>query len=135
MVYYAPPADEAPAHVFLYDCPVSVRAQLLATLDAVAEAPPPQFSGGGYWEAMHGDMAGYYEVRASGPKREQFRLFCLLDNGTSEELLRRGLPRPAIAVITGMRKQWRTAFGAADYKRVRAMGTAYRESYPRHIVS
>jgi len=30
-------------------------------------APPPRFSGGGKWEAMHGDMAGYYEVRATGP--------------------------------------------------------------------
>jgi hypothetical protein len=31
-------------------------------------------------------------------------LFCLLENGTGDELARRGLPRPAIAVITGMRK-------------------------------
>ena len=36
--------------------------RLMAILDAVAEAPPPQFSGGGQWEAMHGDMGGYYEI-------------------------------------------------------------------------
>jgi len=35
-------------------------------LDAVAEAPPPAFSGGGKWEAMHDEMAGFYEVRIQG---------------------------------------------------------------------
>jgi hypothetical protein len=30
---------------------------------AVAAAPPPQFSRGGKWEAMHGDMTGYCEIR------------------------------------------------------------------------
>jgi len=34
------------------------------------------------WEAMHGEMGGFYEVRTQGPNREQFRLFCLLENGT-----------------------------------------------------
>jgi hypothetical protein len=24
---------------------------------------------------MHGDMGGYYEIRVTGPGREQFRLF------------------------------------------------------------
>lgn len=51
---------------------------MLAVLDAVAEAPP-QFSGGGKWEAMRGTMGGYYEVRSTGPNREQFRLFCILE--------------------------------------------------------
>ena len=46
-------------------------------------------------------MGGWYEIRLTGPGREQLRLFCLLENGTSDELARRGLPRPAIAVITG----------------------------------
>jgi hypothetical protein len=58
-------------------------------LDAVAEAPPPKFSGGGHWEAMHGGMGGYFEVRAQGPKREQFRLFCILENAEPPELRRR----------------------------------------------
>ncbi len=56
--------------------------RLMAILDAVAEAPPPQFSGGGQWEAMHRDMSGYYEIRSQGPKREQFRLFCILETLT-----------------------------------------------------
>jgi hypothetical protein len=35
---------------------------MLAVLNAVAEAPPPRFSGGGMWEAMHGEMAGFYDA-------------------------------------------------------------------------
>ena len=45
---------------------------------------------------MHGTMGGWYEIRLTGPGREQFRLFCLLESGTGDELARRGLPRPAI---------------------------------------
>ena len=66
-------------------------------------------------------MGGWYEIRLTGPRREQFRLFCLLENGTGKELARRGLPRPAIAVITGMRKPWRTVFAERDYQRVREL--------------
>jgi hypothetical protein len=106
---------------------------MLATLEAVADAPPPRFSGGGKWEAMHGDMNGYYEVRAQGPKREQFRLFCILENAEQVELERRGLPRPAIAVITGMRKPWMTKFSDRDYKKVRRLGDAYKSKSPRSI--
>jgi len=31
---------------------------MVAVLSAVADAPPPAFSGGGKWEAMHDEMAG-----------------------------------------------------------------------------
>ncbi|MHB1626516.1 MAG: hypothetical protein ACYCTZ_15060 [Candidatus Dormibacteria bacterium] len=110
-----------------------MQARLMAVLDAVAEAPPPQFSGGGQWEAMHGIMAGYFEARAQGPNREQFRLFCILENADSTELRRRGLPGPSIAVMTGMRKPWMTAFTPADYLRVQAVGTAYLATVPRRI--
>jgi hypothetical protein len=44
---------------FLDDCPGTVDAQFTAVLDAVAAAPPPRFSGGGKWEAMHGTMGGW----------------------------------------------------------------------------
>lgn len=118
---------------FLDDCPVKVAALLLAVLDAVAEAPPPQYSGGGKWEAMHGAMGGYYEVRVTGPHREQFRLFCILENASSDELTRRGLDGPAIAVITGLRKPWRTAFDARDYRGVRDLGDNYESTIPRMI--
>ncbi len=104
VVYYKAPDGSVPAIDFLDGCPGKVAANLLAVLDAVAEAPPPQYSGGGKWEAMHGSMGGFYEVRATGSQREQFRVFCLLENADSEGLARRGLDAPAIAVITGLRK-------------------------------
>jgi hypothetical protein len=107
-----------PALEFLDGCPTTIDAHFAAVLDAVTAAPPPQVSGGGKWEAMHGDMGGWYEIRLTGPGRDQLRLFCMLENGTNEELARRGLTRPAIAVITGMRKPWRTAFCDRDYQRV-----------------
>lgn len=44
-----------PAPGFLDDCPGTVDAQFTAALDAVTAASPPRFSGGGKWEAMHGD--------------------------------------------------------------------------------
>ena len=74
VVYYKAPDGSVPAIDFLDGCPTKVAANLLAVLDAVAEAPPPRYSGGGKWEAMHGTMGGYNEVRASGPGREQFHL-------------------------------------------------------------
>ncbi len=134
-MYYDSANQALSALAFLDACPVKVEAHMLAVLDAVAEAPPPQFSGGGKWEAMHGTMGGYFEVRATGPNREQFRLFCILENADDAVLAQRGLPGPAIAVITGMRKPWRTVFAEADYRQVRDMGNAYLASSPRRIVS
>ena len=67
--------------------------------------------------------------------REQLRLFCLLENGTSDELARRGLPRPAIAVITGTRKPWRTVFSERDYQHVRELGREHQQNYPRRIAT
>ena len=52
-----------PAIDFLDGLPAKAVAEIQAVLDAVAEAPPPAFSGGGKWEAMHDEMAGFYEVR------------------------------------------------------------------------
>lgn len=135
IIYYETPDGSAPALEFLDECPGTLDAQFTAVLDAIAAAPPPQFSGGGKWEAMHGTMSGFYEIRLSGPRREQFRLFCLLENGTEEELTRRGLRRPAIAVITGMRKPWRTTFSELDYRRVRELGTEHQRNYPRRIAA
>lgn len=132
-IYYKAPDGSVPATEFLDGCPVKVAANLLAALDAVADAPPPQYSGGGKWEAMHGAMGGYYEVRATGPQREQFRLFCLLENAEDEELVRRGLRTPAIAVITGLRKAWRTTFEERDYRGVRGLGDNHKSNYPRRI--
>lgn len=46
-------------------CPPALRAKFTAVLTAVAAAPPYRFAGGGYWEAMHGEMSGWFEVRLS----------------------------------------------------------------------
>jgi hypothetical protein len=87
VIFYATAEGSVPGADFLDDCPAKVRGTILAVLDAVAAAPPPAFSGGGKWEAMHSDMGGYYEIRVTGPGREQFRLFCLLENAFSEHSL------------------------------------------------
>ena len=89
VIYYRAPDQKVPALEFLDGCPGTIDAQFTAVLDAVAAAPPPRFSGGGKWEAMHGSMGGWYEIRLAGPGREQFRLFCLLETGTGDELARR----------------------------------------------
>jgi len=135
IIYYRAPDGTVPALGFLDNCPGKIDAEFTAVLDAVAAAPPPRFSGGGKWEAMHGAMGGWHEVRLTGPGREQLRLFCLLENGTDDELARRGLPRSAIAVITGMRKPWRTTFAERDYQRVRGLGDEHRRNFPRRIAT
>lgn len=95
----------------------------------MAEAPPNAFAGGGYWEAMHGSMAGYYEVRVDGPDRRHYRLFCVLERDGA----RLGLGGPSIVVISGMEKPFRTTFTERDYARVRLLGDEYRSRVPRSV--
>jgi hypothetical protein len=135
IVYYKTPDGTVPALEFLDDCPGTVDAQFTAVLDAVAAAPPPRFSGGGKWEAMHGTMGGWYEIRLDRARARTAPAVLLPENGTSDELARRGLPRPAIAVITGMRKPWRTVFSERDYQRVRELGRDHQQHYPRRIAT
>jgi hypothetical protein len=102
---------------------------MVAVLQAVAAAPPPSFSGGGYWEAMHDDMKGWYEVRVDGPDRHHYRLFCLLErNGATL-----GLGGPSIVIIAGKDKPFRTKLSPADYAEVRALGDEYRSRTPRSV--
>jgi hypothetical protein len=108
VIYYQALHGSVPAIDFLSSHPGKVEGEFAAVLEAVAAAPLPRFSGGGKWEAMRGTMSSWHEIRLTGPGREQFRLFCLLENGSPAELARRGLRRLAIAAITGMRKPWRT---------------------------
>jgi hypothetical protein len=133
VIFYATAEGSVPGADFLDDCPAKVRGTILAVLDAVAAAPPPAFSGGGKWEAMHGDMGGYYEIRVTGPGREQFRLFCMLENAEERTLTARGLRGPAIAVITGMRKKTATVFSGRDYAKVRRLGSEHIAQTPRRI--
>lgn len=128
-------ADDAeetvPARDFLEACPEKVRAMMLAVVKAVADAPPPQFSGGGKWEAMHDDMAGYYEVRVDGPSRRHYRLFCLLDrDGVAV-----GLGGPSLVLVTGKDKPFRTVLSTRDYADVRRLGTEFDSRRPRSVLA
>jgi hypothetical protein len=133
VVYCVTEDGRVPAEEFLAGCPSKIDARFSAVLEAVRAAPPPKFSGGGYWEAMHGAMGGYYEIRLTGPGRHQYRLFCTLDNGSAEELRERGFVQPQIAVLTGMVKAAGTTFSNHDYAKVRKVGEEYLRQLPRRI--
>ena len=102
--------QSVPARDFLDGLPDKVVAEVLAVLDAVAEAPPPAFSGGGKWEAMHGEMAGFYEVRVRGAGMNH-RLFCILERHADD------LGGPSIVAIDGLTKPKRSAADSRDYRR------------------
>lgn len=104
-------AESVPAIEFLDQVPVKVRAEMQAVLEAVAEAPPPAFSGGGKWEVMHDDMAGFYEVRVRGADRRNHRLFCILERDAAD------LGGSSIVVIDGLSKPVRQAADPRDYRR------------------
>ncbi|MGH7270624.1 MAG: hypothetical protein ACREJ3_09350 [Polyangiaceae bacterium] len=124
------PTQAVPARDFLTACPEKVRAMMMAVVDAVANAPPPQFSGGGKWEAMHGDMAGYCEIRVDGPKRHHYRLFCLLER----KGVALGLGGASLVLICGKDKAFRTVLSARDYADVRRLGTEYLARLPRSVI-
>ena len=107
-------ACAVPAAEFLRSLPLKVQAEVVAILDAVASAPPPAFSGGGKWEAMHESMSGIYEIRVQGGGQNH-RLFCILDR------VGRDLGGPSIIVIDGLSKAKRSAADPRDYRRVRAL--------------
>jgi hypothetical protein len=123
------PSRTVPGREFLDACPEKVRAMMIAVVKAVADAPPPMFSGGGKWEAMHDEMKGYYEVRVDGPKRHHYRLFCLLE----QENARLGLEGPSVVIIGGKDKPFRTVLSARDYEEIRTLGNEYRSRVPRSV--
>lgn len=100
---------------------------MYSVLTSVAAAPPRRFSGGGYWEAMGGDMSGWFEVRADGPDRRHYRLFCRLDYQAQ------GAVKPLLVVITGLDKPFRTTFNDRDYAKVRQLGDEYFGRNPRSL--
>lgn len=116
-----------PAAEFLDACPVGVRADLVAIVKAVADAPPMKFAGGGQWQAMRGDMAGIYEARPRGPRKRLYRLFCVLEREAP------GLPGPSLVIVTGMDKPNESAFSRSDYRRVRRLRDEYLSRSPRSI--
>ena len=105
---------------FLDSLPAKVAAEIHAVLDAVAAAPPPSFSGGGKWEAMHDDMAGFYEIRVQGGGMNH-RLFCVLKRDSED------LGGSSIVCIDGLSKAPRTAAQAKDYRRVKRYGAEFEK--------
>ncbi|MGH9055958.1 MAG: hypothetical protein ACRDYY_08880 [Acidimicrobiales bacterium] len=116
------PRRSVPALEAFQEWPEKVRAEILAVLDAVAEAPPPAFSGGGKWEAMHGEMSGYYEVRVRGnPAGQLYRVFCLLERQAED------LGGPSIVLVAAMSKRPGKKFSRADYADVKRMGDEFKK--------
>lgn len=123
-------ADEAvPAQQFLDAVPERVAAKMVAVVQAVAAAPPPAFSGGGMWEAMHDQMAGVYEVRVDF-NGMHYRLFCVLERDGASA----GLTGPSIVLIDGRSKKYRTTISAREYKSVRALVDEYLRRRPRSVL-
>lgn len=114
------PARPVPTIDFLDGLPDKVAAEIQAVLEAVAAAPPPSFSGGGKWEAMHEDMAGFYEVRVHGGGANH-RLFCLLDRNADD------LGGPSLICLDGLSKPVRSAASPRDYRRVRQYAAEFRK--------
>lgn len=88
------------------------KAKFSAIVEAVASAPPRSFSGGGYWEAMRGDLEGIFEIRFQGRDRWLFRFFCLLFENTSP---------PTLVVFAGSKKRPGSSISGFDYAKVRAV--------------
>lgn len=106
------PSEIVPAIEFLDSLPPKGAAEIHAVLDAVAAAPPTSFSGGGKWEAMHGAMAGFYEVRVQHHEMN-YRLFCILEREAAD------LGGSSIVCLGGLSKPRRTAAHSRDYKKIR----------------
>ena len=75
------------------------------------QAPPPAFSGGGKWDVMHDEMAGFYELRVRGADRRNHRLFCILERDAAD----RG--GASIVVSDGLSKAVRQVAEPRDYRR------------------
>lgn len=106
---------------FFEETPGSVVANMQAVLDAVADAPPPAWSGGLQWQAMHGSMKGYYEVRCMGPGKRLYRLYCFLENPAAD------LGGPSVVAITGLTKPNNSAFSESVYAKVRKLGDEFKQ--------
>jgi hypothetical protein len=111
---------------FLASCPKQVSAKFSQILLAVAKAPPKRFSGGGYWEAMRGQLKGLFEARADF-KNMHYRLFCLLDYDAV------GKDWPLLVVLAGMKKSRGTVFSESQYALVLKSKSEYFKTNPRLI--
>lgn len=117
-----------PAQEFLERIPESVAATMMRVVEAVAAAPPPSFSGGGMWEAMHDEMAGLYEVRVDHD-HTHYRLFCVLDRDDDKKRLGGN----AVVMIDGEQKPFRKTISEKRYKEIRALRLEYQARRPSSV--
>jgi hypothetical protein len=127
--FYVDADGTVPAMEFLDACPTSVRAELLATVVAVRDAPPPSFPPSGRWTAMRDEMRGFHEARDKHGK-ELFRLFCVLDRGAADH----GAEGPALVLISGGIKPIDSAMDDRVYLAAQKAREAYLASTPRRLL-
>lgn len=118
------PDQVSPGRDYLNGCPKSVRAHFRSVIIAVAKAPPTKFAGGGAWEAMHGDMTGYFEIRKKY-ESNLYRLFCLLDSKNPKG--------DTLVILGGLTKADHTKFTESQYAGIRALGEEYLARIPRSL--
>lgn len=104
---------------------------MVAVVQAVASAPPPAFSGGGKWEAMHGKMSGVFEVRVDGPNRHHYRLFCVLERSGAAL----GLGGSSVVLIAGKDKPFQTRLSENEYDEVLALVREFQRRSPRSVLA
>lgn len=126
IVYYRSAEGARPARDYLSKCPKKIRDRFRAVIAEVAKAPPHRFSGGGYWEAMHGDMSGWHEVRIDGPGRTHYRVYCLIDADSGDK-------KPYLVLVDGRTKKFNTTIKPREYVKIRALGRDYLTTKPRRV--
>jgi hypothetical protein len=128
IVYFAGPmnGNMPTPREFFNALPTKVQAKLTSILVAVATAPPGRFAGGGYWEAMHGQMRGFYEIRADFQKMH-YRLICLLDYEAIES------SGPLLVIVAGLSKPIGTTIKPEVYADVKSAGLQYLSANPLAI--
>ena len=128
VVYFAGPmtGNMPTPREFFNALPAKVQAKLTSILVAVATAPPGRFAGGGYWEAMHGQMRGFYEIRADFQKMHH-RLICLLDYEAIES------SGPLLVIVAGLSKPIGTTIKPEVYADVKSAGLKYLSVNPRAV--
>ncbi|MEP7764539.1 hypothetical protein [Sanguibacter sp. 25GB23B1] len=128
IVFYKDSAGVLPAQEFIDSCPETIRARIRETAITVAASPPNRFSGGGKWEAMHGAMSGWFEIRIDGtPSRTHYRVYCLLDYEAA------GAVKPYLVLVDGRKKPFRTTLAPSEYDKVKLLGGRYLSSKDRSI--
>lgn len=121
------PEQQIPGRDALNSWPAGIRAKARAVISAVAAAPPMRFAGGGYWEAMKGDMAGWFEIRINGPQRHHYRLYCKLDYAAL------GIDKPLLVIIDGRDKPFRASLSPQEYNKIQILGNEYLRRNPRSL--